>query len=193
MDSTTPAATIRTKDLVANAAAFKQLLTKVPLNSIKSVCDIRYGLGGWARCLEEALEGANLPRMLGFELDKDTYDKAYMWPGSIVRNSFPNIGIQCDLLLADFNTCTQKKRRELDWVLDSCQANWLIFTDVACSKFHLNKTTYGLPPTATMADYWYHFHVKGYKLVAWAKQHHAASTALFQSEIQYVPDDQDAD
>jgi len=178
MNSSTPAILIRSKDLAKNVKAFAgclELLPKTP----KTVLDIRYGLGGWAKELRRRYPKVAIT---GYEADPSTYNTAF-------RDSLTNVycgmfdgskrGYRVDLLVADFNTLTTLKRKELEEALAIVKCQWLIFTDVACSKLHLNYRSYGLEEPDLNA-YWDEFDVEGYRLAGWAREHHAASTAIYQ-------------
>lgn len=177
MNSKTPAADIKEKDLAKNASAAAYLLTMVP--TPKTILDARYGLGGWAVEVAKLWPEVDL---VGFEADLNTFNKA------TVPDGFRLCGLPTDrtkhdgapdLLLADFNTVTQKKRGELDEEIERWQRPaYVIFTDVACGKLHLNFRSYQLE-TPDLADYWNSWDIPGYQIVAWTQKHHAASTALF--------------
>jgi hypothetical protein len=83
-----------------------------------------------------------------------------------------------DLLLADFNTLTVKRRAELDEAVAAARPGYLVFTDVACVKLHLNFRSYGLG-SPDLGEYWAAFAVPGYAHVAHSRSHHAASSALY--------------
>lgn len=179
MNQDTPASAIRPKDLGANSEALRQLLLRVP-RDILSAVDIRYGLGGWARVLYEH----HHPSLLGYEQDLETYRAA--WKGAkvkLVNRRFEGQPYRADLLLADFNTLTVLNRKLLDEAVAAVPAEWVVFTDVARSKLHLNaERSYGLRAGATMDDYWRAFPLVGYRLVAWAGVHWAATTALYKKK-----------
>jgi trans-aconitate methyltransferase len=72
MNSSTPAILIRSKDLAKNVKAFAgclELLPKTP----KTVLDIRYGLGGWAKELRRRYPKVAIT---GYEADPSTYNTA---------------------------------------------------------------------------------------------------------------------
>ena len=177
MDSFTPATAIKPKDLQKNTEALKELLgylDKPP----RTVLDIRYGLGGWAKLVRKTYSKA---KYLGYEADRETYRTAWKDKGvKLVNSVFPLCETkEVDLLLADFNTLTILKRGELDNVLASVRCDAVIFTDVCCSKIHLNYRSYGLRQ-ANLSSYWQKFLIEGFYLVGFSKEHHVASTALFQ-------------
>lgn len=76
---------------------------------------------------------------------------------------------------------TAKKRQLLDEALTVVDARYMVFTDVAVGKLHLNYRSYGLKRN-DLEDYWRAFVVGGYELVAYAKEHYAASTALYKKK-----------
>lgn len=175
MNDDTPARLIKVNDLNANSVALAELINGIDPPS--SVLDIRYGLGGWARVVAETFPESCI---IGYEHDPITARAA--WIGSRVTlrvKAFdPNeIEQPVDLLLADFNTTTAKKRTLLDDAL-RIRPLGLIFTDVACSKLHLNFSSYGLS-RPSLIEYWRRFDVPGYQLIGYVKAHHAASTALY--------------
>lgn len=177
MNPSTPAAQIAERDLSKNTAAVRELLALV--EPPQTIVDCRYGLGGWARVVHELFEDADL---LGFEADPETFERAYKHDLAEVRNrvtsAYDQLWRPCDLLLADFNTVTQLKRRELDEELDRWQPTAIIFTDVACGKLHLNYRSYGLDQPDLDA-YWRRWSIPRYRFERFARHHHAASTGLF--------------
>lgn len=184
MNKDTPALEIKQKDLDKNAWALKSTLEQID-TPIRKVVDIRYGLGGWAKVVMEKYPKAIY---LGYEQNKETYLAAWKdIPDSqrfIVVKPFPNLrttfkGI--DLLLADFNNLTVLKRRPLDEALAITSPKWVVFTDVASSKLHLNYRSYGLC-RPSLNDYWNKFDIEGYTLEFWEQTHHAASSALYRRD-----------
>lgn len=182
MNKDTPARLIRQKDLDANTMALATVCRTWISPPPKRVLDVRYGLGGWARQWHAQNFGRKM-WYVGFEADSLTYKKAYRPQGvKLVNEPFLPAEREefqgwADLLLADFNTVTVKKRAELDAVL-VLRPKAIIFTDVACVKLHLNYKTYGLTKPE-LADYWSGFGINGYSFVAYARHHHPASTALY--------------
>lgn len=179
MKPSTPAAQIPERDLGKNVAALRQLLETIPAN-VRLIVDARYGLGGWARVARDFLPDADY---VGYEADSETWRAAWKDPLATVYHSTTaayerNLWAPCDLLLADFNTVTQLKRAELDEEIKRWDPEWLIFTDVACGKLHLNFRSYGLE-VPDLGAYWRNWDVPGYSFEAYAKHHHAASTGLF--------------
>lgn len=181
MDKFTPAVSIRAKDLLANSRAFGSLLDLIVKQDIKTVLDVRYGLGGW---FEEIRIRWKTAKITGYELDEQTFkeskkdSRVKLKLGSFMEEKTSNLKV--DLCVADFNNLTKLKRRELDELLSRVATRYLIFTDVACSKFHLNYRSYGLD-VPEFSDYWNSFKVKGYRLLDWKREHWAASTALYKS------------
>lgn len=182
MNQDTPALTIRQKDLDANADAFALLLESIPLGALKEVLDIRYGLGGWCRKIQERYPRVSV---VGYEQDTATFEKAVdksgSLAGSLVNSRFDPSevkGRKFDLVCADFNTLTVLKRELLDEVVTGVETDRIIFTDVACSKLHLNYRRYGLG-VPSLEQYWTRFRIDGYRLVRFVKRHHAASSALY--------------
>lgn len=181
MNQDTPARTIRQKDLDANSSTFDKLLERIPKDQAKTVLDIRYGLGGWARKIM-----ARFPKthILRFEQDPDTFNKALdqaVVASSLINSRFdPSLvkGRKFDLVCADFNTLTVLKRELLDQVVSEVETRRIIFTDVACCKLHLNYRSYGLT-SPDLSAYWNAFKIPGFELSAFAKEHHAASSALY--------------
>jgi hypothetical protein len=180
MTQDTPAVAIRDKDLKLNADAMEDCLKRLAFG--KTAVDIRYGLGGWA---ERLLALHPKARVLGYEQDEETAEKAYV-PDQVNLHvarfdpaTVPVPYRECDLLLADFNTVTVLKRTLLDEAVEAIRPLNVIFTDVACVKLHLNFASYGLSSRDTLAEYWKRFKLPGYRLRKWSRKHHAASTALF--------------
>lgn len=179
MDSLTPAIDIKSKDLGRNCTALSVLLEKIPTHP-KTVVDVRYGLGGWARVLLKRFPKSTI---IGFEKHEPTYEAAWkdsrvsLKLGDLLSDSRPPT--RCDLLLCDFNTSTVLKRKELDEVLSQVSCRYLVFTDVCCSKLHLNYRSYGLD-SPDLNRYWKKFAVPGFRLMTFSKEHHAASTALYE-------------
>ncbi|MCK9569151.1 hypothetical protein M0R72_09430 [Candidatus Pacearchaeota archaeon] len=176
MNQDTPAINIRSKDLAQNALALRELLGNINPTEVNRVCDIRYGLGGWAQVVMSRFPNA---RMIGYEQDQQTADMSWK-SGRVdlrVERWKPNGKKPPDLLLADFNTVTVLKRELCD---EAAQvgARYFVFTDVACSYLHLNWQAYNLS-SPDLDEYWSKFRVSGYQLVAFSKKHHSASTALY--------------
>jgi hypothetical protein len=182
MDHNTPAKDIKPKDLAANTKALAELLDFVE-GPIKQIVDIRYGLGGWA---QEYTSQWPRARVVAYEQDEETAAKAWtndqvnLEVGPFKPQEFPFYHV--DLLLADFNTLTVLKDTLLVEALAVIEPKWVIFTDVCCSKLHLNYRSYGLKKSDGLDAYWCKFAVEGYGLVRWRKFHHAASSALYQRQ-----------
>jgi hypothetical protein len=181
MNHDTPAREIRQRALDLNVEAFRTLLAFLPKawrTRTAFALDIRYGLGGWARALREAFPETEVT---GYEQDPATAQRAWRDAGVSLRverfrpEDRPG---RFDLLCADFNTLTALKRDLLEEALAEVAPDYVVFTDVSCSKLHLNYRSYGLTEP-NLDAYWRAFPVPGYELVAWEKKHHAASTALF--------------
>ena len=179
MDKNTPVREIREKDLAANCLAFGECLKRVPANEIKTVLDIRYGRGGWARLVRNRIPNA---RITGYEQDRKTAKLAWADVNTdlLAEEYFPQRKV-FDLLIADFNTLTQIKRQEIDDVIKVVRTKYLIFTDVCCSKLHLNYYSYGLSEPS-LIKYWRRFNLDGYRFVCFARHHYAASTALYETK-----------
>lgn len=182
MNPSTPAREIKAADLRKNGEALLALLKQLPKGRLWGVLDIRYGLGGWAAIADKTLVMSDY---IGYESDQATRHQAVLPIGvDLVPTAFDDEASSHlprvpDLLLADFNTVTMLKRKELDEALElSGRPEFVIFTDVACSKLHLNYKSYGLNHPDLKA-YYDNFAIPGYRLVAFAKQHHAASTSLW--------------
>lgn len=178
MKPTTPAITIREKDLAKNVEALGGCLDLVR-GRIKTVLDVRYGLGGWAKLIMERVKPISY---VGTELDQVTYEAAWRHPKvNLINSPLPEKlwHKKWSLVLADFNNLTSLHRGELDWLLPRVTADWLIFTDVACGKLHLNYGSYGLRKPM-LAEYWGRFAVEGYELVGYYRAHHFASSAVYQ-------------
>lgn len=184
MKPSTPAAQINARDLDKNTEALRTLLRFIH-TAPQIVVDCRYGLGGWAKVLHETFPQAHL---VGFEADLETFERAWVGDRSDLHCSSsgtPSLGLgykRCDLLLADFNTVTKLKREELDEEIERWQPEWLIFTDVACGKLHLNFKSYCLAEP-DLGKYWRSWDIPGYEFKRAAKHHHAASTALFRRTV----------
>lgn len=176
MNQDTPAIEIREKDLATNAAALRECLARIVVD-ISSVVDIRYGLGGWAQVVRGRWP---LARIVGYEQHPATADRC--WTDNRVelrRERFmPENAPGCELLLADFNTLTMLKRGLLDEALAACRPSYVVFTDVACCKLHLNYRSYGLK-AANLEQYWTAFRIDGYRRLRFSRLHHAASTAVY--------------
>ena len=175
MDKYTPARDIKMKDLGKNSEAFRGLLDLIPVGSVRRVVDVRYGLGGWAREVHTRFPSA---KIIGFERDEATAEQSWKTKNVGLHRTEFNQPVKCDLLVADFNTVTQLKRSESDFVLGLVTCEWLVFTDVCCSKLHLNYHSYGIS-SSDLEAYWKGYEVKGFELVAYEKKHHAASSGLF--------------
>jgi hypothetical protein len=178
MDLNSPAIGIKSADLAANTEALKSLLKESPNDFAPNrILDIRYGLGGWARC---ALGVFPRARLIGYEADSETARRA--WKSERVqlrRKRFGGTDTEgADLVLADFNVTTQLNRGQVDSLIE-LGARWIVFTDTACAYLHLNYERYGLD-RPNLDDYWRQWDVGGYTLVAYAKKHRTASTGLFQ-------------
>ncbi len=187
MNSETPAREIRPKDLAANVAAFEVCLDHLPQKGIGDVLDIRYGLGEWAKALSLVCPSATIH---GFEMDRETFCAAARPARSrLLHRPFDPLRIpkswpqRYDLLCADFNTLTLLKAEHLRQAVVATSPRFLIFTDVACSKLHLNFKSYGLKnvDNSGLDRYFSAFRMKvlpGWELKHVARLHyHAATTA----------------
>lgn len=176
-DQLTPARLIRFRDLVNNRRAMESLLPSIDPPP-DWVLDIRYGVGDWAKAVRRKFPAAHI---VGFELDEETAEGA--WKDAnvdlFVEAWVPQTSRAVDLLLADFNMTTVLHRDLLDEAVKAISPGWLIFTDVAAGKLHLNYRSYGLE-SSDLSSYWRGFVVKGYRLVRYERTHRAASTALYQ-------------
>lgn len=181
MNHSTPAKYIKAKDLAKNVEALNDVFRSIPEGiEVKTVLDIRYGLGGWAQSAIARFPTCEVYR--GYEMDRETFQSAVKpQPVRLVNRPFVAANYPkpqpFDLVLADFNVNTKLKRDTLDEVLPFA-GEWLVFTDVAVSKLHLNYSSYGLD-NPSLEAYWCSFAVEGFKLVTFSKRHHAASTALY--------------
>lgn len=177
MESSTPARMIRPKDLEANRTALEECLALIPEDGVKTVLDVRYGLGGWARTVRERFPRA---KIVGFEIDAATVNNAWKDKGvNLSASAWTGVGVGSDLLLCDFNVGTIKSRETVDTLTKVVQPRWVIFTDVACVKIHLNYRNYGLI-SPDMDEYWQTYKVDGYEQLKWFRKHHAACTAVYQ-------------
>lgn len=189
MNHDTPARLIRTKDLNANREALRTLLEEIPGDVIKSALDIRYGLGGWAQEVFKRFPSCR--PYLGYEQDAKTAEAAWkhptnriilrirkFHPAEVSYRYRPKQFFRFDLVLADFNTTTMLKRDMVDEILPMAR-RYLIFTDVACVKLHLNFRAYGLD-RPDLGEYWARFKLSGFRFVSFARSHHAASSALYE-------------
>lgn len=186
MDNKTPAIDIKQKDRNRNRLAFHSCLRYLRDKEeadIKNVVDIRYGLGGWACSLFEFYPKCKL---IGFEGDEATYSQAAEPRGTkLIHSYFPPAKkykvsklSNCDLLLADFNRLTVMNKSELTEALDLLSPRYAIFTDVSCSKLHLNYKSYWLE-SPSLDAYWSSFDVPNYRFLFYDRQHFHASTGLF--------------
>lgn len=175
MDPLTPAREIKTKDLEANAEALAFLLDLLKGKAIKSTIDVRYGLGGWAKEIRKKFPKCKIE---GWERDKLTQENAWTDGGVDLKRGEIDVEAKADLVLADFNTVTKLNRGELDNLLKIVETRFLIFTDVCCSKLHLNFSSYGLK-RPDLGAYWKSFEVEGYRFLGYAREHYAASTGLY--------------
>lgn len=189
MDANTPAREIRSADLAKNTAAFLECYQAVRRRKILRAVDIRYGLGGWASALCDANKNV---KVLGFEADQETFDGARFFEGHthVWHDHFPprklgaiadlDAAKPVDLLCADFNNLTMMKAEPLLEAIRLTNPRMVIFTDVACSKMHLNFNSYGLTEPNLFAYFerfnevilpnWTHVHTARH-------HHHAATTA----------------
>lgn len=77
-----------------------QLLAKLQGKTIRTVLDVRYGLGGWARLVADVFPEASIT---GYEADSETYEAAWKGNNTCVANErWPARPQLVDLLLADF-------------------------------------------------------------------------------------------
>lgn len=182
MNSDTPALEIRAKDRDKNSAAFRECILTL-MTPHRRILDIRYGLGGWAR---QWFKLFTSERYLGFEADHETWRLAHKPGGVEVRNerfdpkTTAPIG-KIDLVLADFNNLTSLKAKPLLEVLEFAQPRAVIFTDVACSKLHLNFSSYGLkkPDLNGYVRQFSKFVLPDWTCVHTSRHHHHAVTMLF--------------
>jgi hypothetical protein len=185
MNNATPALEIREKDLRLNGESLQQLLKYIPIFSVKKIVDVRYGLGGWACICRDRFPKATI---FGYEQDKETARQA--WKDKRVKlynkEFLASKTISCDLLLADFNLLTLLSCNPLESIMEVVNSHYLIFTDVASNKLHLNYLSYGL--TKPNLDlYWTKWNIFGYKFVTYSSCHHAASSALFIRDLNKKP------
>jgi hypothetical protein len=181
VNSLTPAFHLSLGMLAANRKAMEDCVRHIPgKESIKTVLDIRYGTGRWAKRVLSSFPKA---KVLGYEWDRRTADAA--WTDDRVELRVETFEPQTsavwpvtDLLLCDFNTCTVKARGLLDDAVRYVNPNWVVFTDVAKSKLHMNYRAYGLP-SPSLAEYWKAFRISGYVLWWWASHQREASTAVW--------------
>lgn len=185
MNTNTPANTIRKKDLDLNTEALRECLVelKKARKRVHTVLDIRYGLGGWAQVTFELLK----PKCyVGFEADLKTYRESWKPKTAerfeLCQQFFEPTGLNpFDMVLADFNNLTMMKPKDLLQVLAFARPRVVIFTDVACSKLHLNFESYGLNKPdlnqyvrafgKNVLAAWTHLHT--------ARKHHHAATLMF--------------
>ena len=183
MKDSTPAIDIREKDLAHNRGAFRDCLGYLP-PGIRDAVDIRYGLGGWAQELKESHSDCKL---VGYEKDPGTSAQASIPEGHILncREYEPPTLELCDLLMADFNnlTCRHSFRgpgpEPLIEAVEDLSPRYIIFTDTACARLHLNwRVSYGLS-SPDMGEYWEQFPLPGYRLMGWSRVHFHASTSVW--------------
>lgn len=185
MKHDTPAIEIRAKDRERNTAAFLEAFSALRPRRFTSALDIRYGLGGWAEAIAD-----RIPAYVGFEADPATAAQAVKPKGvMLLTGRFPPseaMAVQPPfaLLLADFNNLTLMKPFALLEAIQFAKPRAIVFTDVACSKLHLNFGSYGLE-SPDLASYvrafrdrvlpdWTHVHT--------ARHHHHAATLAFVKE-----------
>lgn len=189
MKESCPALDIREKDRQRNTDAMLECLQRVPHDQIKTVLDIRYGLGGWARPLLEIIPRA---KVYGVEGDRKTFHAAWVerprtrviWamfgPDMAWPKGWPR---KFDLILADTNANTALKPKQITDVVSMVEAKWMIMTDVACSKLHLNYKSYGLGEDWDVLKYhrkaWPKL-LPGWKLRKLSRLHHHAATSLWE-------------
>jgi len=174
----TPARFIGLKGLAANRNAMRDCIEAIPVADVKTILDIRYGLGSWAEAALKRFPGATL---IGYESDRLTAVAAWRGEATVLRVEpfmVPYNAPPVDLLLADFNLTTVVARMLLDEAVEAVKPRYLVFTDVACVKLHMNYKVYGLEK-ADLDDYWKGFKIEGYDYVKHSRRQHAASTALY--------------
>ena len=184
MRSDTPAIEIREKDLQKNSSALERLLELIPVGNVLNAIDLRYGLGGWAEKVTKRFPDVTYK---GYEKDRQTFRRALLSKPNQVRlfrRDSQLVSGQTDLLLIDFNNLTVLKREPLDDILSKIKTQYLVFTDVASSKIHLNFRSYGLNPDFSMVDYWEQFKISGFGLIGFVRDHHHASSALYKKTLQ---------
>ena len=119
-------------------------------------------------------------RIIGYEIDAATIETAWTDSGVELRHErwTPRPTPPTDLLLADFNMSTMLSKEPLEEALIAVRPRFVVFTDVAAAKIHLNYSRYGLVGPS-MDKYWSRFRLDGYELVTYRREHHSASTALW--------------
>lgn len=180
------AARIDPREVARNTKAYIQCLEllKEGGETIRRVVDIRYGLGSLAR---EVLQRFPQAKLLGFECDKETYDKAWTCKSVTLHHSpftadlVPTRFHQPDLMTADFNSQTVLNRGEIDHAIISVKPQIVAFTDTAYYMLHRNYRSYGLSGRDLEA-YWDRFLIDGYTLVKWYQPTSKSSVAMFRGK-----------
>lgn len=180
MKDITPAIEIPIKQRKANGWAFQECLSRIDLSKVITVLDIRYGTGDWARRLRER---APHVQIFGFEVDSVTAKIAYrgcveLAVAEYVGEQLPLWPAEYDLLLADFNNLTRLKAEPLHVALRAANPQWVVFTDVASAKLHINFASYGLD-NPDLAEYYRRFSLPGYELLGYERKHFPASTSVW--------------
>lgn len=180
MNARTPATAIRQSDLAKNNAAFVTLLDELvekyqmPAESV--ALDIRYGLGDWG-----VLLAGRFWQVIGWEADEETAKRARV-PANAHLHAGPYQpelrSHATTLLVADFNNSTILKDEPLWEAVKAERPEFVIFTDVACSKLHLNFRSYGLDHRSF--DLYQHRVVdrareNGYNVISHLRAHHHAA------------------
>ena len=181
----------RRRDQIKGTECIAALAAKIKL-PIKTLLDIRYGLGHTAATLVEDHPGL---RVYGFEIDTPTYQAAwkpqrgevllgrYDSPGNLPKH-WPRM---FDLVIAEFSNVTKHSRQQLDVAVVGLPCRYLIFEDVAVMRLHLHHRTYGFDERCTLEQYSHSFKVEGYASVAWAKAHARASFGLYSTVQKKTP------
>jgi hypothetical protein len=168
-----------------NAEAIEELLQHAypePPTELVRIRDIRFGMGRWAKTCLKFFDNVDFE---GWEHDQECVDMTD--PDVLERckvhvSFFPpeELGPQPDILLGDFNNLTIKKAAPLVEAVELYRPRFLIFTDSAPSKLHLNLSTYGLA-RKSVADYLrlYRATLPGYKLTHSIQPHHAVVISLW--------------
>lgn len=169
-----------------NARAIEELLRLIPIESESvRIYDIRYGMGRWARTCFEYYDEVEVD-FVGWEHDRDCVDMTdpeVRERGDVRVAYFPSgpIDLPVDLLLGDFNNMTVKKAEPLLDAVEDLDPRFIIFTDSAPSKLHLNYDRYGLSSSQSVDDYirLYEDLLPDYELTHYIRPHHAVVISLW--------------
>lgn len=151
-DKSTPFLSQDLSHLAANNEAFRKVLRFLP-EQPRTITEAFGGIGSQSKILQQTFPGAELHT--AFELDPACYTELLALPGiAATLGRFRENPDPSELLVADCNdfSLAKTKLERYSEIVDS-KSRWLILTDIARGKLHINFAAYGLPSKSSYKDY----------------------------------------